>query len=241
MTLSWTMDKLGPITRSAEDAALVFGVIHGRDPSDPASVTRPFDWPGKGTLADLTVGYTDTGRMADERPELKALKGLGVTLVPIDLPAPPSLAALRLILEAECAAAFDDLPRQGVADGYGKVWGTTFRAGQFVTAVEYLRAMRLRTLLMREMAGVMGKVNLYVCPAGSDLLLTNMTGHPTVCVPNGVRKAGGADLPVGLTFTGRLYGEAELLAVAKAYQEATGHHLRRPPMERVTKENAGVK
>lgn len=239
MTLSWTMDKIGPIARSVEDAALVLGAIHGRDPDDPASVDRPFDWPGKVKLADLTVGYTETRQKADDRAELKALKDLGAKLVPVSLPNSPGLSALRVILDAECAAAFDELPRKGIADGYGKFWGATFRAGQFVTAVDYLRAMRLRTQLMDKMAEVMAKVDLYVCPAGSDLLVTNMTGHPTVCVPNGLRKVQGVDMPVGLTFTGRLYGETELLAVAKAYQEATGFHTKRPPMEQVTKENAG--
>lgn len=239
MTLSWTMDKLGPITRSVEDAALVFGAIHGRDPADPTSVDRPFDWPGKVKLKDLTVGYTETRQKADDRDDLKAIKALGVKLVPVKLPSPPALAAIKLVLDVECAAAFDDLPRNGVADGYGRFWGNTFRAGQFVTAVEYIRAMRLRTLLMQQFAEMMKSVDLYVCPAGSDLYQTNLTGHPTVCVPNGFQAARGVDMPVGLTFTGRLYEETTLLAVAKAYQEATGFHTKRPPMDKVTKENAG--
>jgi Asp-tRNA(Asn)/Glu-tRNA(Gln) amidotransferase A subunit family amidase len=235
MTLSWTMDKLGPITRSAEDAAFVFGAIHGRDPADPTSVDRPFDWPGKVMLKDLTVGYVETRQNADDRPELKTLKELGVKLAAVKLPNWPGMDALRVILDAECAAAFDELPRKGIADGYGRFWGNTFRAGQFVTAVEYIRAMRLRTKLMMQTAEVMKTVDLYVGPAGFDLLLTNLTGHPTVCLPNGLRN----ELPTALTFTGRLYGETELLAVAKAYQEATKHHLKRPPMDKATKENAG--
>jgi Asp-tRNA(Asn)/Glu-tRNA(Gln) amidotransferase A subunit family amidase len=95
--------------------------------------------------------------------------------------------------------------------------------------VDYLRAQRARTLLMREMAAVMEKVDLYV--GGNDLAVANLTGHPTVCLPNGFAKAGGAERPKALTFTGRLFGEGTLLAVAKAYQEATGFHLKRPPQD----------
>ena len=81
---------------------------------------------------------------------------------------------------------------------------------------------------MREMAKVMEEVDCYVGPAGFDLALTNLTGHPTVCLPNGFRKNG---TPTGLTFTGKLFGETDLLALAKAYQDATGHHMKRPPEE----------
>lgn len=239
MTLSWTMDKLGPITRSAEDAALVFGAIHGRDPADPTSVERPFDWPGQVKLSDLSVGYLETRQKVDERAELKVLKDLGVKLVSVELPNKLPLDFMRVVLDVECAAAFDDLPRQGIADGYGQFWGNTFRTGQFYTGVEYVRAMRLRTLLIQQMGEVMKKVDLYVCPAGVDLVHTNLSGHPTVCIPNGLRAVQGVDMPTALTFTGRLFGETELLAVAKAYQQATGFHLKRPPMEKAAKENAG--
>ena len=121
-------------------------------------------------------------------------------------------------------------------DGYGKYWANTFRQGQFVTAVEYIRANRLRSLLMQQMAEVMATVDLYV--GGDDLQIANLTGHPTVCLPNGLVKDGGVDVPKALTFTGRLYGETELLTVAKAYQDATDFHAKRPPMDTVTKENA---
>jgi Asp-tRNA(Asn)/Glu-tRNA(Gln) amidotransferase A subunit family amidase len=83
----------------------------------------------------------------------------------------------------------------------------------------------------------MSQVDLYV--GGNDLLITNLTGHPTVVLPNGFRKSGEFETPTALTFTGRLYGETELLAVAHAYQQATGHHLKRPPMDRLSKESAG--
>ena len=236
MTLSWSMDKLGPLTRSVEDAAIVFGAIHGADVDDPASITMPFQWPSVRKLSDLRVGYVAGQKKVEERAELKVLKELGVKLVPIELPSKLPVDALRIILDAECAAAFDDITRQGVNEGIGRFWGTTFRVGQFVTAVEYIRANRIRTLLMQEMAKVMKQVDCYV--GGNDLLITNLTGHPSVCLPNGFTKTGDVEVPTAITFTGQLYGETELLAVAQVYQNATGHHLKRPPMDKVTKDNA---
>jgi Asp-tRNA(Asn)/Glu-tRNA(Gln) amidotransferase A subunit family amidase len=140
-----------------------------------------------------------------------------------------------MILTVEAAAAFDEITLAGVSEGIGASWPAVFRRGRFVPAVEYLRAQRVRTLLMREMAKVLEQVDLYV--GGNDLLITNLTGHPTVVLPNGLVKAGGVEVPTAITFTGRLFGESELLAVAKAYQDATGHHLKRPPLEKLMKEN----
>jgi Asp-tRNA(Asn)/Glu-tRNA(Gln) amidotransferase A subunit family amidase len=228
MTLAWSMDKLGPIARSVEDCALVFSAIHGRDGLDPSAVDRPFSWPLERDLRTIKVGYFEE----THTKERDVLKGLGVQLVPIELPSKYPVDAVRTILFAEAAAAFDDLPRKGVREGIG-TWAGYFRAGQFVPAVEYLRANRVRTLLIKEMEGLMSKVDLYV--GGDDLTLTNLTGHPMVVLPSGSRKRGEVELPASITFTGRLYGETELLAVAHAYQQATGHHLRRPPMDRLKK------
>jgi Asp-tRNA(Asn)/Glu-tRNA(Gln) amidotransferase A subunit family amidase len=238
MTLSWSMDKLGPMCRSVEDCALVFAVIHGFDGQDASAVDRPFDWPPRRDPRSLKVGYVEGKVPAEKRPELAILHDLGVRLVPIKLPAKYPLGPLRLILDTEAAAAFDELTRQGGGEGL-EVWLGIFRQAEFVPAVEYLRANRLRTLFMREMEEVMGQVDLYV--GGNDLQLTNLTGHPTVVLPNGFRKSGDLEVPTSISFTGRLYGETELLAVAHAYQQATGHHLRRPPMDKVTPENANVK
>jgi Asp-tRNA(Asn)/Glu-tRNA(Gln) amidotransferase A subunit family amidase len=105
------------------------------------------------------------------------------------------------------------------------MWGPTFRRGRFISAVDYLKVQRARALLMRDMAEAVEKVDLYV--GGNDGALTNLTGHPTVCLPSGIR----AGSPTAITFTGRLFGESTLLAVAKTYQDATGHHLKRPPQD----------
>ncbi len=224
MTLTWSMDKLGPIARTVDDCGTVLAAIHGADGKDAAAVDRPFRWPHGRGVKGLRVGYTGD---AHGRPELDVLRSLGATLVPVKLPESPPVGPLLSILTAEAAAAFDELTRAGVTEGLN-AWPHLFRSGQFVPAVEYIRANRVRTLLMRAMDDVLAGVDLTV--GGDDLLLTNLTGHPTAVLPNGFAKAGGAEAPTALTFTGRLYGEAELLAVADAYQRATGHHRRRPPV-----------
>jgi Asp-tRNA(Asn)/Glu-tRNA(Gln) amidotransferase A subunit family amidase len=222
MALCWSLDKIGPMCRSVEDCALVFGAIHGTDGKDATVQDRPFNWPSQAKLKDLNVGFVEGQLSADNR---KVLEGIGVKLVPIQLPQATAGQIVGIILDVESAAAFEDITREGVKEGIG-FWGPTFRRGRFISAVDYLKAQRARTLLMREMAKVMEKVDLYV--GGNDLQITNLTGHPTVCLPSGFTKSGS---PQALTFTGRLFGESSLLAVAKAYQDATGHHLKRPPQE----------
>jgi Asp-tRNA(Asn)/Glu-tRNA(Gln) amidotransferase A subunit family amidase len=235
MTLSWTMDKLGPIARSVEDCALVLGAIHGRDGLDPAAVDRPFPWPLKREIRSLRVGYVESEKSTDEREELRVLKELGVQLVPITLPETYPADRLLTILGTEAAAVFDELTRAGITEGLNS-WPMTFRQGEFVPAVEYLRANRVRTLIMREMESVMSQIDAYV--EGEDSALTNLTGHPCVILPDGFRKVGDFELPLALKFTGKLYGEAELLALAHAYQQATGFHLQHPPLERLLAESA---
>ena len=234
MSLAWSMDKLGPICRSVEDCALVLGAIHGYDGRDWTAVTRPFEWPAKRELGSLRVGYFDDGTPPEGRREIGILKKLGVQLVPVELPKDPPAGPLTLILNTEAAAVFDPLTREGTRDGIGK-WGTTFRQGQFVPAIEYLRACRVRTLVMREMEKLMADLDAYV--GGDDLVLTNFTGHPTVVVPDGERADSKHGQPGTVTFTGKLFGESELLALAHAYQQAGGDaHKRRPPLEKLLAE-----
>jgi Asp-tRNA(Asn)/Glu-tRNA(Gln) amidotransferase A subunit family amidase len=224
------MDKIGPIARSIEDCALIFGAIHGSDPQDISAVDRPFFWASQPKVASLKIGYFEGDRPPAEKRAIDILKTLGVTLVPIQLPQKYPVGPLTLILNTEAAAAFDDLTRAGVREGIGK-WGTTFRQGQFVPAVEYLRACRVRTLVMQEMAEVMAGIDAYV--GGDDLVLTNFTGHPTVVVPDGEREGSRTGQPGTITFTGTLFGETKLLALALAYQQASGAHLKRPPLEKL--------
>ena len=256
MALSWSMDKLGPLARSVEDCALVFDAIHGRDGLDPTVVDRPFDWPPASDPRKLRVGYVsalfdgdrekqiekiedeDDRRQASEslthdRATLSTLKEIGFKLVPIDLPSGFPVSALSFILTAEAATAFDDLTRSGRDDllvrQIENAWPNVLRQGQMIPAVEYLRANRIRRLVLEAMEQTVSAIDAYVCPSfgGDHLLLTNLTGHPCVVVPNGFRGSDGR--PTSITFGGGLYREAEVASVAMAYQNATDYHLRRPP------------
>jgi Asp-tRNA(Asn)/Glu-tRNA(Gln) amidotransferase A subunit family amidase len=228
MTLAWTMDKLGPLCRSVEDCALVLGAIHGYDGLDLAAVDQPFSWPPRREVQSLRVGYFETNKPIDERPEIAVLKELGVKLVPIKLPSGFPMGAMMVILNTETAAAFDDITLAGVREGLGR-WGMPFRVGRFVPAVDYLRANRIRTELMRAMGDAMNEVDAYV--EGDDLLITNLTGHPTIILPFGERNPEKNKQPGTIAFTGRLFGETDLLLLAHAFQQATDAHLRRPPLE----------
>ena len=209
--------------------------IHGSDPGDITAVDRPFAWPPQTDVKSLKVGFFEEDRPAEEQRAHEVLKGLGVALVPMKLPQKYPVGPLTVILNTEAAAAFDDLTRAGVREGIGK-WGTTFRQGQFVPAIEYLRACRIRTLVMREMEEAVAGVDAYV--GGDDLDLTNFTGHPTVILPDGDRPGSTSGQPGTLAFTGRLFGESKLLALAHAYQQASGAHLKRPPLEKPATEEA---
>jgi Asp-tRNA(Asn)/Glu-tRNA(Gln) amidotransferase A subunit family amidase len=252
MALSWSMDKAGPIARSVEDCALAFDAIHGADPLDPASVDRPFRWPADRDAAALRVGYVESLFEEDrtegvEDPQardamrewrefdlrtLEVLRGLGFDLVPIELPATLPVDELSFILTAEASAAFDELTRSGRDDLLTRqvrdAWPNVLRTGQMIPAVEYIRANRIRTLVMRELEQALDGIDAYVAPSygGNHLLRTNLTGHPAVVVPNGFRSSDGT--PTSITFGGRLFGESDVLALAGAYQRATDFHLRRP-------------
>jgi Asp-tRNA(Asn)/Glu-tRNA(Gln) amidotransferase A subunit family amidase len=230
MTLSWSMDKLGPIARSIEDCALIFDAIHGADAGDWAAVDQPFEWPPKKPLDQVKVGFIeDAERPTESREELRVLRRIGFELVPITLPEDLPVGAITLMLGTEAAAVFDEITRKHITEGLNS-WPATFRNGQFVPAVEYLRAARVRTKLMRSMTERMAAVDVYV-GSGEDLSITNLTGHPTAVFPLGFRERGGRKMPGAVTLTGRLYDETTLLAVAHAFQEATGDHRKRPPLE----------
>jgi Asp-tRNA(Asn)/Glu-tRNA(Gln) amidotransferase A subunit family amidase len=252
MALSWSMDKLGPMCRSAEDCALVFESIHGSDPLDPTAVDEPFTWDAELDVRRLRVGYVQSAFDAEPEGEddeelararevraldselLEVLRGLGVELVPIELPDLP-ISSLSFILSAEAAAAFDEFTRSGRDDQLVRqleqAWPNVFRQARLIPAVEYVQANRVRTLAMREMRRILDGLDVYVCPSfGSDnLLLTNLTGHPAVVVPHGFTSDG---TPASITFTGTLYGEEEALALAHRCQLATGYHLRHPDLSR---------
>ena len=242
MALSWTMDKLGPICRSAEDCALVLQAIHGADGRDPTARDVAFDWDADRPLSELHVGYLRSA-FEDEREDEAEWKGfdqamldrvreLGIDPVPIGLPDDLPIGAMRIILSAEAGAAFDELTRSGrddllVRQGRG-AWPNTFRKARLIPAVEYIQANRLRTIAMERFAAVMEGIDVLLTPSfgGSILLLTNLTGHPQVVIPDGYRSEDGT--PTSFSFVGRLYGEAEALRLAKAVQDVTDFHRRVP-------------
>ncbi len=237
MALSWSMDKIGPIGRTAEDCALVFQAIYGPDGRDITVKDIPFNWEPDRGLSGLTIGYLEPAfdQGEDERKYdqavLDVLRGHGVELVPFSLPDIP-VEAMSFILMVEAAAAFDELTRSGKDDLLVRQtrgsWPNLFRQARMVPAVEYIQANRLRTLLIQQMAEKMKEVDVYVAPSfygSSNLLLTNLTGHPAVVLPNGFDDEG---RPLSITFTGNLYQEGQVLRAAHAYQQATFFHLQHP-------------
>ena len=237
MALSWSMDKLGPIARSAEDCALIFEAIRGPDGLDQTVVDLPFNYNANLDLHTLRVGYLpqefekDSVRQQANQAALEKLQQMGIELIPVHLPKIP-VYALSFILDAEAAAAFDELTRNGrdslMVRQIRNAWPNVFRAARFIPAVEYIQANRLRHVLIQEMNKIFQTVDVYVAPPfGKNLLLTNLTGHPCVVVPNGRDAQGNW---ASLTFIGDLYDEASILALARAYQQATGFHRLHPPL-----------
>lgn len=236
MALSWSMDKVGPICRSVEDCALVLNALYGPDGRDPDVRDEPFRYDPNLDLRTLRVGFLKAefdsarGNRTNDSLALEALRAMGVGLVPVTLPQYP-VNDMSIILSAEAGAAFDVLTRSGNDDLLVRqvkdAWPNVFRLSRFIPAVEYIQANRVRRLLIEAMADMMRGVDVYVAPSleGNNLLLTNLTGHPCVVVPNGFTSKG---TPTSITFTGKLFEEGVVLALAKRYQDQTGFHLRRP-------------
>ena len=246
MALSGSMDKIGPMCRSAEDCALVFDAIRGPDGKDNTLFDLPFNWDAGRDIRELRIGYLRSAfdeieddpeepervarRRATQRNNRAALddiRSLDVELVPFDLPEVPT-DAIGFILTTESAAAFDDLTLNGDLDSMKQSpeesrWPDTFRAARFVPAVEYIQANRLRMRIMQQVDEALGDLDLFI---GSDLRLTNLTGHPEISVPGGFFEG----TPTSLRFTGKLFGESEILLLAHAYQSKTNHHSKHPPL-----------
>jgi Asp-tRNA(Asn)/Glu-tRNA(Gln) amidotransferase A subunit family amidase len=275
MALSWTMDKIGPICRSVEDCALVMSAIYGPDGHDRSVKDAAFNWDADFDWKKLRVGYLNSEFempvLAADATELQkrgharqvydakygqaavaALKKMGVTLVPVAMPKGYHFGDITPVLGAEAAAAFDELTLSGrdklLTGQKPGDWPNQFRIARLYSAVDYVQAQRARMLAIEAMEKVFADVDVIVTPSfGAQLSGTNLTGHPAVIVPNGVRgedapkpesdedggrdNVGGPGTPVSLTFLGGLYSDARLAAFARAYQEATGFHLMHPKMD----------
>jgi Asp-tRNA(Asn)/Glu-tRNA(Gln) amidotransferase A subunit family amidase len=251
MGLSWTMDKIGPMCRGVEDCAAALHAIYGPDGKDITVGDAPFNWNPDTNISSLRIGYLKTEfdppanpsaneqqraqgeqRRALYKTALEVLEKAGAKLTPIELPK-FSAGSLRFILSAEAATAFDDITRDGrVNQLSGQTpndWPNTFRTSRFIPAVEYLRAQRARTLLMREMEKLMSQWDVFVSPApgSASLLVTNLTGHPAVVLPCGFVN----NLPIAIMFTGGVYDEVSPLRVALAFERATKWHTMHPKMD----------
>jgi Asp-tRNA(Asn)/Glu-tRNA(Gln) amidotransferase A subunit family amidase len=240
MGLGWTMDKIGPICRSVEDCAAALNASYGPDRRDLTVGDVPFNWQPSRPLGQMRIGFlktefdqqTDAERKTIYQQALDALKAAGANLQAIELPK-FSVGALRIILVSEAATAFDDITRSGAINQLSgqepSDWPNSFRSSRFIPAVEYIRAQRARRLLMQQMDELMSKWDVFVSPApgSASLLITNLTGHPAVCVPCGFPKG----LPQSIMFTGGLYGEGAPLRVALAFEKATKWHTMHPKMD----------
>jgi Asp-tRNA(Asn)/Glu-tRNA(Gln) amidotransferase A subunit family amidase len=241
MALSWSMDKLGPMCRSAEDCALVLDAIHGADGQDLTARSVPFSWTHARTPRDLRIGYfrdsfrrpeSEYANRAFDEATLEVLREAGGRPVPVELP-DFEYGALSLILGAESAAAFDELTRTGrdaeMVRQERRAWPNAFRAGRFIPAVEYINANRIRTRVMHAWAELFRDLDVIVTPTfgPGQLLATNLTGHPAVIAPNGFTDDG---TPVSITVLGALYNDSDALSLMHHYQRATDFHRRRPTL-----------
>jgi Asp-tRNA(Asn)/Glu-tRNA(Gln) amidotransferase A subunit family amidase len=273
MALSWSMDKLGPICRFAEDCAIVLEAIYGPDGHDATVHDYPFSWDAALDIRKLRIGYVkasferpfkaaedakpeqveparrrfDMARKFDEAALDVMRNKLGINLVPVELPEKIPWGSMLSCLSVEAAAAFDELTRTGrdklLTQQTKDDWPNQFRTARFIPGVDYVNAMRARTMGMEQFAKAIEGVDVFIVPTNdSQLVMTNLTGHPAVILPNGFRPAdtpapkdesngGGPNTPVSITFIGQLYQEEKLLAIAKAYQDATGFHLKHPPLD----------
>jgi len=238
MVLCWTLDKAGPICRSAEDDAIVYYYMKGTDGKDASAVDHAFNYNQKADVKKMRVAFAQNyfNKLAKDAPEWKVLdefKSMGVTPQPVTFPDSTIVQfnLIGIILNAESAAAFDELTRTNRDDLIERqdkdFWPNSFRSARMIPAVEYINAIRYRSELCQQINDFMKNYDVVIVPtfAGSQLAVTNLTGHPVVCMPMGFNQRG---LPLSITLIGNLYDEASILEAAKAYQDHTDHHKKHP-------------
>ena len=243
MALSYSLDKIGPICRSAADAAIVFNYIHGTDGKDGSAVNKPFNYDPAKDIKKLKIAYAknyfdkikDTSR--NEFKVLEVFKKLGVQLIPVNFPDSGvyNINIMDVVIGVECAAQFDEMTRLNIDDQLTRQtkndWPNQFRTARFVPAVEYVNAQRHRYTLMQKVNEVMQKYDVIICPSrgdGNQSAITNLTGHPVVCMPTGFDKR--LNLPTGISFVGNLYDEATILSIANTFQIASPWDKAHPPL-----------
>ena len=239
MVLCWSLDKAGPISRSAEEDAIVYYYLKGTDGRDAGSVDHAFNYNPKGDVKKLRFAYAENyfkrlPKDALEWKVLEAYKAMGINIQPVVFPdsAVYPFNIVGTVLAAESAAAFDELTRTNRDDLVERqdkdFWPNTFRAARFVPAVEYINANRYRSELCAKVQDFMKNYDVVIVPsfAGNQLSITNLTGNPVVCMPMGFNQR---ILPVSITLIGNLYDEASILLAAKAFQDKTDHNKKHPP------------
>jgi len=258
MTLCWSLDKLGPMTRSVEDTMLVLNAITGPDAGDVASVPSHLDFDAAASAKGLRVGYVaawmkEAPATDVDRATLDSMGKLGMTLTPITLPDWP-YDSLNLMLFAEAAAAFEELTLSGRAAQLKAqvpdAWPNQFREARFLSAVDFVQADRLRRKVAVEMARVMSQVDLLLVPSLRDemLVISNNTGHPSLTLRTGfvhvseARSDWAPDpahplpkfspprrVPHGVTLIGRLFDEGTIARAGLALERSLGVVGERPP------------
>ncbi len=240
MALSWSMDKLGPITRSAQDCAIVFDAIYGPDDRDLQTVDYPFAYEAKRNVKSMKVGYikslfdSKSGfNFKNDSALLTKLQSSGIQLVPVELPNEIDPNALSFILTAEAAATFDELTLSNQDDALTRqiknAWPNVFRSGRFIPAVEYIQANRLRYLLVQQLNEVMKDFDVIITPSfgGTQMLMTNLTGHPCLVLPNG---SYAKETPGSISLLGNHFDEASILRFGEYLQSITDYHQEHPVM-----------
>ncbi len=238
MTLCWSLDKIGPITRSAYDAAIVFETINGGDTEgDKAAVNAPFNYVPATDIKKLRIAYPknlfDTIKKdRNEWRTLETFEKMGVTLIPIVWKTTVPARIMGVVLQSEAAAAFDEMTRTNLDDeltSQGRfAWPNNFRAARFIPAIEYINANRLRSKMMVEINDLLRGYDCVIMPSfdGDILGITNLTGQPVVVAPNGFLNGH----PTSISFLGNLFDDATILSVAKAFQDATDFDEQHPDM-----------
>ncbi|MEH6619673.1 amidase [Maribacter arcticus] len=231
MSLSWSMDKVGPMARSAEDCAIVYSIITGKDSKDGTTTDYPDGFEPKKDYKSLRVAYLkkdiekDTSlSKANLEKALETFKKMGITLNEVELPEDVPYSSFDVILRAEAGAFFDDLVRSRNVDKMVEQdqssRANSLRQARFIPAVEYLQANRHRQVLIEKMEVIMKDYDILISPTfgNRQLIITNLTGHPVISIPTGLDKE---KHPTSITLVGNLYDEASILLLAKAFQENT--------------------
>jgi Asp-tRNA(Asn)/Glu-tRNA(Gln) amidotransferase A subunit family amidase len=258
MTLCWSLDKLGPMTRGVEDTMLVLNAISGPDPRDLSSVPSKLAFDAGASIAGLRVGYfpawmKEAPATEVDRAALETVKKVGMVPVAVSLPDWP-YDSLNLILFAEGAAAFEELTLSGKLDELKAqvpdAWPNVFRQSRFLSAVDFVQADRMRRKVAEEMARIFSQVDLLLVPSLRDemLVISNNTGHPSLTLRAGFVEVAEARsdwapdpkhplpkfspprrVPHGVTLIGRLFDEGTLAEAGMALEKAFGVAGERPP------------